>query len=132
MKEPSDLERAFMHYWRLLASDLPEPVREYAGLKPRRFRFDFAFVEEKIAIECQGGIWTHGRHSRGNGQTADYIKHNLATEAGWKLIYVTNTMLRDNPQHIVDILRILINNAHEPALRRGDGPRGIAKSRKLG
>ena len=119
MKEPSDLERQFMFYWKLFASDLPEPVREHMGLKPRRFRFDFCWPDHLLVVEAQGGVWTHGRHSRGKGQTNDYIKHNLATIKGYRIFYVTAGMLRDDPAGFIGQIRALLSTGAEASQEPG-------------
>ena len=62
---------------------LPEPEREYRFDAKRRFRFDFAWPEIKLAVEINGGIWTlKPSHSRA-GHIRDMEKLNLAAEMGW-------------------------------------------------
>lgn len=63
--------------------------REYKFLHDRRFRFDLAIPEKKIAIEFEGGVWTRGRHTRGKGYVNDCKKYNLAVMYGWKLLRYT-------------------------------------------
>lgn len=74
-------------------SGLPEPLREFRFAPPRRFRFDYAFHEGKVALECEGGIWVLGRHNRGSGYTTDMTKYNLATLGGWRVFRVTPQQL---------------------------------------
>jgi len=72
-------------------------VREYKFLHDRRFKFDLAIPEKKIAIEFEGGIFTGGRHTRGSGYAKDAKKYNLATQHGWRLLrYTTNDAKRKN------------------------------------
>jgi len=58
-------------------------AREYRFHPVRRWRFDFAIPERMIAIECEGGVHSHGRHTRGSGFVADCEKYNHAAAAGW-------------------------------------------------
>ncbi len=64
-------------------SGLPRPVPEYRFHSTRKWRFDYAFVEQKIALEVEGAIWTGGRHTRGKGFANDMIKYNAAGAMGW-------------------------------------------------
>lgn len=71
--------------------------REYPfkGLSgDRRYRFDFAFPTEKVAVEVQGGIWSGGRHTRGKGFEEERSKSAQAQILGWKYIEVTPSMIR--------------------------------------
>ena len=43
---------------------------------------DFAWLEEKVLVECQGGLYG-GRHLRPDGYRKDCIKHNNAVLDGW-------------------------------------------------
>lgn len=74
-------------------------IPEYKFLEDRKFRFDFANIELKIAIEIEGGCWVGGWHNRGSGYIKDMEKYNLATVMGWKVLrYSTrqkNEMIRD-------------------------------------
>jgi len=55
----------------------------------RRFRFDFACPDRRIAVEIDGGVWTYGRHVRGNGYICDMEKYNLAVVGGWRVLRYT-------------------------------------------
>lgn len=72
---------------------LPIPEREYRFAAPRRWRFDFCYPDRKLAIECQGGIYSGGRHARGYGIDADLEKHNAAVLRGWDVLYFTSSMI---------------------------------------
>lgn len=71
------------------------PVSEYRFAPPRLWRFDFAWVDLKIAVEIEGGIWSHGRHTRGSGFAKDMEKYNTATKLGWKVFRFTPQQLKD-------------------------------------
>lgn len=58
-------------------------VREYKFHPSRKWRFDFAMPERRIAIECEGGVWSGGRHTRGSGAIGDMEKYNEAAKLGW-------------------------------------------------
>lgn len=49
----------------------------------RKWRFDFCVPELRLAIEIEGGIWTRGRHTRGNGFLEDCRKYASALALGW-------------------------------------------------
>lgn len=59
------------------------PEREFKFHPSRRWRFDFAFPERMCAVECEGAVWTNGRHTRGSGFVADLEKYNAAAALGW-------------------------------------------------
>jgi very-short-patch-repair endonuclease len=61
----------------------------------RKWRFDFAFPGDKIAIECEGGVFTGGRHVSGSGMSKDCEKYNEAALLGWKVLRFTAPMIRD-------------------------------------
>lgn len=76
------------------AIGLPEPKREFTFMPKRRFRFDFAWPEQKLAAECEGGIWTGGRHTRGRGFEDDCLKYSEAALLGWKVLRFTEDHIR--------------------------------------
>lgn len=68
--------------------EIPSP--EYKFLADRKFRFDYAWVEQKVALEVEGGIWlgNKSRHFSGKGILNDMEKYNLAVVNGWRLIRI--------------------------------------------
>lgn len=74
---------------------LPYPEAEYSFFNGRRWKFDFAYPEKKIAIEVEGGMWTRGRHTRPLGFDADCEKYSIAATMEWIVIRVTEKMIRD-------------------------------------
>jgi hypothetical protein len=74
---------------------LPEPTAEHRFDSVRRFRFDWAWIEQRIAVEQEGGIWTQGRHTRGSGYASDMTKYNLAAAHGWRVFRFTPAQIRN-------------------------------------
>lgn len=75
---------------------LPVPVREFAAINGRKFRFDFAFPKHGLLLECQGSTWKgkEGGHSSGSGIARDCEKMDLAVIAGWKVMHVTGDQVK--------------------------------------
>ena len=66
-----------------------ECVKEYKFHPTRRWRFDYAIPEHKIALEVEGGVWTGGRHTSPKGFLGDIEKYNAATLMGWRVFRTT-------------------------------------------
>lgn len=66
---------------------------EYVFHPARKWRFDFANVKRKIAVEIEGGIWSGGAHTRGKGFEEDCEKYNEAALLGWQVYRFTAGML---------------------------------------
>lgn len=64
-------------------------VKEYRFHPKRRWRFDYAFPEHKIALEVEGGVWTGGRHVSPQGFLGDIEKYNTAGLMGWRVFRTT-------------------------------------------
>lgn len=69
------------------------PEREFRFHDTRRWRFDFAFPDQKLAIEVEGGTYTNGRHTRGSGYEKDLEKYNEAVKLGWKVLRFSTGMV---------------------------------------
>jgi len=89
----SDLELELLSQIRLLK--LPEPEREYRAIPGRKFRFDFAWVDQKVLAEVQGGIYSYQpSHASAAGIRRDCEKLNLAVANGWKVYHFTSDMVQ--------------------------------------
>lgn len=75
---------------------LPCPSFEYQikALRPRRWRYDIAFPDQKVIVEVEGGAFQQGRHVRGKGFLGDMEKYNAATFQGF-------VVLRYTPQQVL-------------------------------
>lgn len=73
---------------------LCEPRFQWPPLEGRKFRLDVAFPFvidiEPVGIEVQGHV-----HRVKKQFLADMERHNLLTEAGWTMYYVSGDMVRD-------------------------------------
>lgn len=63
--------------------------KEHIFHPTRKWRFDYAVPDHRIAIEVEGGVWTQGRHTRPGGFLGDIEKYNAATLLGWRVFRVT-------------------------------------------
>jgi very-short-patch-repair endonuclease len=82
----SQLEQRFLEAWRRNFPNLPTPTMQHRFHDLRKWRFDFAFVSERLAIEIDGGAFVGGGHNRGAQQSKDYEKMNVATAGGWRVL----------------------------------------------
>lgn len=69
---------------------LSSPVAEHRFHPVRRWRFDWSFVTEKLAVEVEGGVFLKagGRHTRGAGFRKDTEKYAEALILGWRVLRV--------------------------------------------
>ncbi len=81
LSDPRIIDAAFK------AAGIQVPVREYRITETRRFRWDYAWPEYRVALEQQGGVWSRGAHGRGTGIVRDQEKANLAAMHGWLCLY---------------------------------------------
>lgn len=73
---------------------IPLPIVGYKfALPARKFAFDFAWLDRKIALEAEGGAWTSGRHTRGAGFVRDMDKYSEAAVLGWCVLRVESALL---------------------------------------
>lgn len=68
---------------RLKEAGFAEPQTEYRFDDKRRWRFDYCWPNEGIAIEVQGGLFIKGKHVTGIGIMKDHEKLNAAQVQGW-------------------------------------------------
>lgn len=102
----SALEAQFDRAWSLLRpSGMSMPLAEYRFHPIRRWRFDRCWLAPDgsggVAVEFQGGIYVHGRHSRAAGYNLDCDKLNTAQLCGWMVLKFTRDHLKD-AQGVVD------------------------------
>jgi very-short-patch-repair endonuclease len=101
-KQPSSLEALFM----LHLSQAPlqfMPVREYKFHKERKFAFDFAWPEQKIACEIEGGTDHRSRHTSPEGYARDCEKYNEAALLGWRVYRFTGKQVKS--MQAIDFMR---------------------------
>ena len=87
----------------IFAAYLPKYETEYRFHPTRKWRFDFAWPDWKIAVECDGMAWQAGggRHNT----DADREKINTATSMGWSVLRFSGFQIRNNPMWCVDMVQ---------------------------
>lgn len=85
---------------------LPTPHAEYRFHPTRKWRFDYAWVNSKVALEVEGAVWTGGRHTRGAGFLKDIEKYNNATALGWRILRCTPSTLTKSETIVMLILTL--------------------------
>jgi hypothetical protein len=121
----SVLEHRFLGLWTVCApKGSPPPVEEHCfaagsfapngsdeptskargttGPTRRRWRFDFAWPEQLVAVELEGGIWTGGAHTRGKHYQSDCEKYNAAALRGWRVLRYTTDDLTKRPVQVIE------------------------------
>lgn len=93
----------------LIANGIPFQS-EYRFHPVRRFLFDIALPEHKIAIEYEGLNSDKSRHTTKKGYTGDCEKYNLAQSMGWRVLRYTAL----NYRNMITDLRNLLNQTPPP------------------
>lgn len=87
----SHLEESFLAQLRTLG--LPEPEREIRFHPVRKWRFDFGWPGQKLAVEIEGGTYAASRHTTGAGYAKDIEKYNYAVGMGWRVLRFDGPMV---------------------------------------
>jgi very-short-patch-repair endonuclease len=90
-------------------------VKEYRFHPKRKWRFDYAIPEHRIALEVEGGVWSGGRHIRAQGFLGDMEKYNTATLMGWRVLRTTPDDLYKLAT--IKMLKTAISGIYEPKKR---------------
>ena len=94
LAESSRLEESLWLWLKYVQPD--QWQREFRFHPTRKWRFDFAHHDCKLAIEVDGLLWSGkgGRHQRGKGYEKDCEKMAEAMVLGWRVLRVTGSMIR--------------------------------------
>lgn len=96
MKKRSKAEKELEDLWKK-NTDIPLES-EYGFHLTRKWRFDFAIPDIKLAIEVDG----FGRHTSMKGFCADLVKMNNAVKLGWSILRYPASLVKEAPQYVVD------------------------------
>ena len=81
-----------------------KPAQQHYFHPERRWRFDFAWPEHKLAVEIQGFGSGHNSYT---GMSSDYEKHNEALRLGWRILYfMSHDLFPPNSIQTLSIVRI--------------------------
>lgn len=102
------------------SAGLPVPVKEFRFHPQRKWRFDFCWAHPalRFALEVEGAVWTHGRHTRGSGFVKDIEKYNEAALLGWSVLRCTPKEL--NNGQAIELVRRMIE-----AKQKWNNPRAV-------
>ena len=98
-------------------------IREYKFHPTRKWRFDFAHLETRVAIEVEGGTWSKkkNRHTTGKGYADDREKYNSAQELGWKVFSLTPEMITikqvERIASVINSTIFIIDSSEWPTIR---------------
>ncbi len=99
-----DSKNSLRTAWKL-STDAEWPFESEHVFHPvRKWRFDWASIDLKLAIEIEGVTYKGpaGRHQRASGLTEDCHKYNSALALGWRVVRVTPAMINDDPVGVVE------------------------------
>ena len=112
----STLERKFEALWNetLKTREDIDPTKlrltselQFARHLKRKYRFDFAHEQSRVAIELQGGVYNRGAHVRPEGYRNDCEKALLARELMWCTCALTSCMV--TPEFINRIIDLILS-----------------------
>lgn len=109
-EQRTSLQDKFLTCWR---GDCPTPVAEYRFHPTRKWRFDFAWPEHKVAVELHGGAFVQGAHVRGQHQASDFDKLNQAMLLGWKVLQFNTLHCKDMAGVVLIVRQAIVEASNE-------------------
>lgn len=107
-----DLSDTFAATWKLVAPNDVAYVREHRFHPTRRWKFDFAFPEHRVAVEMEGGIYSKkGGHSSVTGIKRDIEKYTAAAVLGWRVLRYHTDDMRKRPVQVIEEVLAAIQGA---------------------
>ncbi|WP_426473409.1 hypothetical protein [Chryseobacterium balustinum] len=86
---PKEIGPYKLHIMSVMKKSGLEFEEEYKFDEVRKFRFDWAIEQYRIAIEFEGIISEKSRHTTIEGFSNDCVKYNLAQCNGWTVLRYT-------------------------------------------
>ena len=128
--QKSPLAVKFELLWDVIGG--PAFVTELPVVEDRRWRFDYAWPDERVALELQGGIYLAGRggHVSPKGVQTDCEKFNRAVCAGWRPCKLTNKQII--PENLLRIKNLVLAMRNAPDGWRKEQDRLFALARATG
>ncbi len=110
VKKISDLEDYLETMMLMLSTELRgKYVREFVFHPQRKWRFDFAFVDCKVAVEVDGGEYLGNRGvTDPHAKSKNYEKINQATILGWRVLRYRGSTIKDNPYEVVEQIKNMV------------------------
>lgn len=81
----------------------------------RKWRFDFAWPDHKIAVEIDGGVWTQGAHAHPLDIERNMSKGNDAARLGWRVLHFQPKQVKNG--EAIAFLRIIFGGLAHDTLR---------------
>ena len=69
-------------------------TKEFKFHPDRKWQADFRIDDMPILVEVEGGVFSNGRHTRGEGYTKDCEKYSAAAVNGWFVIRGTTAQIK--------------------------------------
>jgi very-short-patch-repair endonuclease len=109
--QESPLEEKFARvYSAMFPNTFLELEHEYKFHPSRKWRFDFAHVATKVAIELEGGIYGKSRHTQAQGYIDDCDKYNAAAAHDWVVFRLATGMVTGD--RLADIQETIKGRPH--------------------
>ena len=89
---------------------IAEPIPEYRFHPQRKWRADYCWPAHMLMLEVNGGVWTQGRHTRGQGAIDDMAKLSEAAILGYRVLYCTPEQMH-NGVALDRVIRALTDRA---------------------
>jgi hypothetical protein len=104
--EHPDREGQFLKLWVAFAPSKPLPQRQFLFHETRKWRFDFAWPQYKVAVEIDGGVYQRKAtgHRSISGVVNQMAKLNAAQIVGWKVLRFHADDLDKTPEDTVKMV----------------------------
>ncbi len=106
LQAEESLRQLFLNDLQMLYPDHPPMTEQFYYAKPRRFRADFAFVEQRLLVEIEGGVYTGEGHGGDySGMVNDLRRSRHASAHGWRVFRISRPCLEKEPVQVFELLR---------------------------